>query len=317
MKKYEVIAIGELNIDLILNRVDGEPEVGKEKFAEDMILTLGSSTAIFAANIASLGTATGFVGMIGIDSFGDFTKSSLLNKGVDVSMLIEHPQKATGATIVLNYNEDRAMITYQGAMDAMQFSDIDKDVFLQTKHIHISSIYLQSGIRKDLIELLGYARSLGVTTSLDTQWDPTERWEFDYAGILPLVSVFLPNEKELLLLTGSSSLNEAIDKIAPYLNVCVVKQGNKGSLMITKDGTLSFQNAFLNENVVDAIGAGDSFNAGFISKFVKGESLKNCQIFGNLTGALSTTAAGGTGAFISKKAITDTAISRFNQIVSW
>ena len=50
MKPYDILAIGELNVDLILNNIDGEPEVGKEKFAGDMILTLGSSTAIFAAN---------------------------------------------------------------------------------------------------------------------------------------------------------------------------------------------------------------------------------------------------------------------------
>ena len=55
MKPYDILAIGELNVDLILNNIDGEPEVGKEKFAGDMILTLGSSTAIFAANAAALG----------------------------------------------------------------------------------------------------------------------------------------------------------------------------------------------------------------------------------------------------------------------
>ena len=68
MKPYDILAIGELNVDLILNNIDGEPEVGKEKFAGDMILTLGSSTAIFAANAAALGAKVGFVGMIGQDT---------------------------------------------------------------------------------------------------------------------------------------------------------------------------------------------------------------------------------------------------------
>lgn len=109
MKPYDILAIGELNVDLILNNIDGEPEVGKEKFAGDMILTLGSSTAIFAANAAALGAKVGFVGMIGQDTLGNLIRESLEAKGVDTSMLIETDEHSSGATIVLNYGEDRAM----------------------------------------------------------------------------------------------------------------------------------------------------------------------------------------------------------------
>ena len=129
MKHFDVVAIGELNVDVILNKIDGEPEIGKEKFAKEMILTLGSSTAIFAANIACLGSKTGFVGMIGNDVFGELIESSLAKKGVDTSMLIRTGKHASGATICLNYNEDRANVTYQGAMDFMSLSDIDKGIF--------------------------------------------------------------------------------------------------------------------------------------------------------------------------------------------
>lgn len=312
MREFDVLALGELNADLILNKIDGEPEIGKEKFAEDMILTLGSSTAIFAANIASLGARTAFVGMIGTDSFGQLVKSSLQAKGVDTSLLIETNKAATGATIVLNYKEDRAMVTYQGTMDMMSFDDINKDIFNRTKHVHISSIFLQSGIKKDLIEILSFAQKCGVTTSLDTQWDPVEKWDFDYQHILPLVSVFIPNEKELLLLTASENLEEAIEKIKPYINTCVIKRGSKGSLLIQKDAKNDMP-AFLNTEVVDAIGAGDSFNAGFIFQFIQGKSFIECQRFGNLTGAINTTAAGGTGAFTSKENIIQTAKEKFNQ----
>lgn len=316
MKEFDVIAIGELNVDLILNKIDGEPEVGKEKFAQNMILTLGSSTAIFAANSASLGTKTAFVGMIGKDSFGQLVKDSLRQKGVDISHLIETDKAATGATVVLNYNEDRANVTYQGSMDLMSFGDIDKSVFDKTKHIHISSVFMQTGIKNDLIEILKYAREKNVTTSLDTQWDPTELWDFDYKKILPLVSVFMPNETELKFITRSESVDEAVAKIKPYINTCIVKMGNKGSLLILQDGTTLNQPAFLNEKVVDAIGAGDSFNAGFINRFVKLESPASCQQFGNLTGAINTTAAGGTGAFSSKENIVNKAKGIFNQNIT-
>ncbi len=316
MKSYDVLAIGELNVDLILNRLDGEPEVGKEKFAGDMILTLGSSTAIFAANAAALGTKVGFVGMIGHDNFGQLIKESLEAKGVDTSMLIETDRYASGATIVLNYGEDRAMVTYQGAMASMSFADIDPAVFDKTRHIHISSIFLQPALKKGLVELLECARAHGATTSLDTQWDPAETWDFDYARILPLVSVFLPNEKELMLLTASATVDEAVEKIRPYVNVAIIKMGNKGSLLVCKDREAVLLPSFLNTEVVDAIGAGDSFNAGCISRFVKGDSLEECQRFGNLMGAVNTTAAGGTGAFSSKEHIETIAREKFNQFIT-
>lgn len=312
MKQFDVLALGELNADLILNRIDGEPEIGKEKFAKDMILTLGSSTAIFAANISSLGSKTAFVGMIGKDVFGELVKSSLKAKGVDTSLLIETDKAATGATVVMSYDEDRANLTYQGTMDLMSFADIDKDIFKKTKHLHISSIFMQSGVMRDLVEILEYAKECGVTTSLDTQWDPVEKWDFDYARILPLISVFIPNETELLFLTASETIEEAIRKIRPYINTCVVKRGSRGSILVQKDSEIDLP-AFLNTNVVDAIGAGDSFNAGFIHQFVLGKPVEECQQFGNLTGAINTTAAGGTGAFSSKEDIVKTAKKTFNQ----
>ena len=149
MKPYDILAIGELNVDLILNNIDGEPEVGKEKFAGDMILTLGSSTAIFAANAAALGAKVGFVGMIGQDTLGNLIRESLEAKGVDTSMLIETDELSSGATIVLNYGEDRAMVTYQGAMAVMSFADIDKSVFEKCRHIHISTTGVKSRFGKD------------------------------------------------------------------------------------------------------------------------------------------------------------------------
>jgi sugar/nucleoside kinase (ribokinase family) len=124
----------------------------------------------------------------------------------------------------------------------------------------------------------------------------------------------MPNEQELKALTGASSLEKALDVVRPYINVLVVKMGSKGSLVVTKDGEKNLP-AMLNRNVVDAIGAGDSFNSGFITAFVQGKDLEYCQFLGNLTGAINTTAAGGTGAFTSKKAVEEAALKYFNQII--
>lgn len=311
MKKFDIIALGELNVDLILNQIEGEPEIGKEKFAKQMTLTLGSSTAIFAANAAALGAKVAFCGMIGNDSFGDLVETSLKKKGVDTSYLIRQDKHATGATICMSYDEDRANLTYQGAMDFMSLEDINPEIFKETKHIHISSIYMQSGVKRDLMKILELCKENGVTTSLDTQWDPEEKWDLDYKTILPMLTVFMPNETELKFLTHSENLEEAIEKIRPYANAAVIKCGSKGSILMRKDQPARIQPALLNKHVVDCIGAGDSFNSGFITRLAAGDPLDVCQQYGNMTGAVNTTAAGGTTAFTNREDVERIGRERF------
>ena len=311
MTNFDIIALGELNVDLILNQIEGYPEVGKEKFAKQMTLTLGSSTAIFAANAAALGAKVAFCGMIGDDSFGDLVETSLQQKGVDTRFLIRQNRYATGATICMSYDEDRANLTYQGALDYMCLADINPEVFRQAKHIHISSIYMQSGVKRDLMKILELCKENGVTTSLDSQWDPAEKWDLDYKAVLPLVTIFMPNETELKFLTRSETLEEAIEKIRPYTNAAVIKCGSKGSILVRKGEPDRKQAALLNKNVVDCIGAGDSFNSGFLTRFAAGDPLDRCQEYGNMTGAVNTTAAGGTTAFTCREDVERVGRERF------
>jgi sugar/nucleoside kinase (ribokinase family) len=309
-KSYDVIVVGELNVDLILNQIESFPEMGKEKIAQQMTLTLGSSSAIFASNLSSLGAKVAFLGKIGRDAFGDLVLSSLQMKKVDTSMIIQDESLATGATIVLNFSNDRAMVTHPGAMDHLSIHDISEDQLKKAKHLHFSSYFLQPKMKSNIDKLFKQAKELGLTTSFDAQWDPAEKWDIDLPNVLPYVDVFLPNEVEALHLSGQKTLSAALDKLAKLGNIIVIKLGGKGS--ISRQGDSIFEaKAFLNKNVVDAIGAGDSFNAGFIAKFIQGKSVKECQIYGNLMGAISTTQPGGTTAFSNLSDILNIAQKRF------
>ncbi|MDX9881392.1 MAG: carbohydrate kinase family protein [Prolixibacteraceae bacterium] len=311
-KQFDVLAIGELNVDLIMNQINGFPVIGKEIEAKAMDLTLGSSTAIFAANLSALGSRVGFLGKTGNDLFGELVRKSLSSKGIDISMVTVDPKVPTGATIILNYDQDRAMITFPGAMQYLTIDDINDEILSQANHVHFSSLFLQPGIRPNIDRLFKRAKKLGLTTSLDIQWDPEESWDFDYRLVLPLVDVFLPNEGELLHLAGKNDLYGALEKVGKYANHIAVKRGSKGALLFSFSGEIIEKPAYQNNKVVDAIGAGDSFNAGFLFKFVQGAPLDECLNFGNLTGALNTTAAGGTGAFLSKKHIMNTLKEKFD-----
>jgi sugar/nucleoside kinase (ribokinase family) len=297
-KTNDILVVGELNVDLILNQLNKAPEFGKEQRADQMTLTLGSSSAIFASNCSSLGSKVAFCGKVGDDGFGNFVMQSLAEKNVNANSVIVENNLKTGATVIFNYQDDRMMVTHPGAMEHMTVDEVPEEVMKNSRHLHTSAIFFQPGIKKDLVKLFSRAKELGLTTSMDTQWDPEEEWDIDIKKILPVLDFFLPNEDELIALTESSTLQEALDKISGFETTVVVKQGEKGATMFKNGNTKSIP-AYKITDFVDAIGAGDSFDAGFISSFLKGKSLDESLEIGNMAAAVSTTASGGTTAITS------------------
>lgn len=310
-KRFDVVVVGELNVDLIMNRIDKFPIVGKEVLAQDMDLLLGSSSAIFASNISTLGASVTFIGKLGKDGFGDFVLQNLSEKSVHTGNIIIDERGYTGVTVVLNFGNDRAMVTSPGAMNSFALTDIGAEKIMEARHLHISSIYLQQGLRKDVVALLKAAKALGLTTSVDPQWDPLEKWDVDLPALLSYTDIFLPNMSELMAQTRTRNSSETLEYIKDYDNTIVVKDGIRGAYLW--DGkSLLHQPAFVNSHAIDAIGAGDSFDAGFVIRYLEGASWEECLRFGTLTGAVSTTAAGGTGAFSSIDSVKQVAKAAFN-----
>lgn len=299
-----------MNVDLILNQIDMFPVLGREILANEMTLTLGSSAAIFASNAGLLGNRVAFAGRAGNDLFGDFIIERLASKAVDTTHVIRDPLAATGATIAFNIKEERAAVTYQGAMAGLILADIPEGLLRQSRHLHFSSVFLQPGIRADIPSLFEKARQLGLTTSFDPQWDPLNQWDLDLDRILPYVDIFLPNESELFKLTRTHTIEDAIEVLRPFGCISVIKQGRKGSTVSYKGHTL-FQQSFVNPDVVDSIGAGDSLAAGFIHEYLKDSPLEVCQNIGNLMGAVSTTAQGGTTAFENLEQVLSLSLNKF------
>lgn len=311
MPEKELIVVGELNVDLILNNIDGFPKIGTEILADDMNLTLGSSSAIMAANAAAMGVDTTFCGKVGNDMFGEVVLKELKNKNVCTDHISSSDTHQTGITIVMSYAEDRANVTYCGAMELLTIDDIPWEDIKNFKHLHLSNFFIQKGIRKDITTIFKKVKEAGITTSLDLQWDPENKWDFDYRECLPYVDVFMPNEAEIMALTRTSSVDEALEAVKPFANTIALKMGAKGSVGI-EDDTQMEVSSFTNPKHIDSIGAGDSFNSGFIKKYIGGGSLRECLTYGNLMGALNTTAAGGTGAFNSPEEIEQKVKSIFN-----
>ncbi|NQV14426.1 carbohydrate kinase family protein [bacterium] len=291
MSDFDIVVVGELNADLILHDPQGFPEMGKEKLARGMLLTMGSASAIFATNIAHLGLKVGFIGKLGNDYLGKIVTDTLAARGVDCTGVQVKDDEQTGITVALSYPDDYAMMTYMGAMETFNLADVDFDYVKRGKHLHFSSYYLQPGMRPACAELFKRAKSLGMTTSFDPGWDPDEKWEDDILEVLPYIDVFLPNESEAMCIAHTDNVEAALEFLSQYASTTVITCGSEGVLAHSKGETLKTK--VYQVDPIDTTGAGDSFNCGFLSSWLQGDELKNCLIAGSACGAIATTRAGG------------------------
>ena len=148
MKNFDIVVVGELNVDLILTGLPSLPEIGRCKLSKDMSFTLGSASAIFASNISRLGLDVGFVGKIGDDDFGEFVLTSLKKRDVDTSQIIRDKTAKTGICVSLSFPENYAMASYAGVRETLTLSDVNLSYVSKARHLHMSSYYLQTGMQK-------------------------------------------------------------------------------------------------------------------------------------------------------------------------
>jgi sugar/nucleoside kinase (ribokinase family) len=300
MPRFDVTIAGELNLDLILYGLPEQLLPERELLADRMMLTLGSSSAIVAHNLSALGSRVGFQSRIGDDPMGKIALERLQEGKVDISKVRVVPgQTTTGLTVILHHPEWRNILTYSGTIAEFAWNDLDLDYLADSRHFHFSSYYLQKGLQPRVAELFQYLKSKGLTISLDTNDDPDDQWEGGLHDLLPYVDVFLPNEREACKAAGTEDLEQAIRTLSGRVPLLVVKLGRKGAL--AQMGAERFTAAPSQElTPVDSVGAGDSFDAGFLHEYVRGADMAKCLASGNAAGALSTSRPGGTEAFREK-----------------
>src|SRR5271170_1289752 len=261
MTSLDVTIAGEINLDLVLYGLPKEMPVERELLATNFKVTLGSSSAILAHNLASLGLATGFTTRIGPDELGRLALERLAESGVDLSSVVHADDGVnTGITVLLQHGSERHILTYPGTMAVMSRSDLDIDYLASARHFHLSSLFLQQGLQADLPALFRELKLRGLTISLDTNDDPSNRWDGVLSELLPLVDILLPNKQELCRMTRQDDVTKALASLTGITPIIAVKCGSEGAI-VQVENTRTNVAALLIE-VVDTIGAGDSFNAG-------------------------------------------------------
>lgn len=264
----DIAIIGEINLDMILYGLPEQMPLERELLANDFRMTLGSSSAILAHNLSALGTRVGFTTCVGTDAMGKLALEYLRERGVDLSRVITtRTGTSTGITLLLPHGKERHILTYPGTMFELCYSDLDLDYLRSARHFHLSSLYLHRGLLPDVPRLFREMKAAGLTTSLDTNDDPDDQW----AGLdelFPYVDIFLPNQREACRITGTDDAQGAIERLARRVPTLAVKLGAEGALL--RLGAHEIKAAGKKVDVVDTVGAGDSFDSGFLHKFVQG-----------------------------------------------
>lgn len=290
-RDFDIVAVGDLNADLILAG-DVTPVFGQvEKLIDDATLTMGGSTSIFACGAARLGLSVAFVGKVGCDPIGDYLLDTLQARGIDIAGVRRDVRVKSGLTTVLSRGVDRAMLTYLGTLGILAYEDVDWSIVQRARHLHMGSYYMLDMLRPDAPHLFAEARRHGLTVSLDTNYDPTEQWDGGIGAALAHVDIFLPNETEAKAIGRGATWQEGLDHLAAQVPTVALKRGGDGA--IARRGAEIAEARPLPVTVVDTTGAGDSFNAGFVYGHLAGWSLQRTIDFAAACGSASTRAAGG------------------------
>jgi sugar/nucleoside kinase (ribokinase family) len=275
-RPYDVITFGDLNVDLIITGDDVVPQFGQvEKLVGDYTLEMGGSCSIFACQAARLGLKTAILGKVGDDGFGRLVIERLEQAGVDTRFVQVDPALKTGIGVALCQQNDRAILTYMGSINALTPQDVTPELLRMARHLHHGSFYLHTGLRPGIIQIFQQARDLGLTISLDTNWDPDEEWHAGLDESLPMVDLFLPNEPELLQISGEATIEAAVSRMERVgVKTTVVKQGSKGAAVFA--GKHKLERRVVPVSGGDSVGAGDSFDAGYLAGWLRGYTPERC-----------------------------------------
>lgn len=297
---FDLLVIGDANPDVVVGPVDQPVLFGqRERIVPAGSLVLGGSASIMACGAARLGLSVAFAGRVGDDPAGDFVRTSLSDRGVNVDALVVDAALPTPLTTILTSGDDRAILTSLGCLPSTSAADVPLDLLRSVRHVHAGSFYLMPELAAGLAGLFKEAKAAKATTSLDPNDDPAGKW--DRAVLDPVLRVtdyFLPNAAEALALTGHHSVEDAAGILARRLarggTLAVVKNGSDGAL--AHNGSTVITTPALKVETVDAVGAGDSFDAGWVAAVLNGSKPDRALAIAAACGSLSTRAAGGTAA---------------------
>lgn len=255
--------------------------MGTETFAGGLGLHTGGGAYITAVTLAKLGQQSSLLSTFPAAPFDKLTESEVLKNGINIDLCAGAPHGSDPQiTVAIASDSDRAFLSRKSG-SALPTVSVDK--IRGFHHLHVGELRTL----KEHPELVKYARDARLTISLDCGWD--DELMADASGLAELISevdIFLPNEME----ANQLKLLGIPESKAP---LTVVKCGTNGARAHL--GTEIIQAGTWAVDVIDATGAGDAFNGGFIFEWLRGSPVEQCLQTGNACGAAAVQGRGGVG----------------------
>lgn len=298
---WDLTAVGDIAADLIMSNLATPLLPGRESVVEDARFALGGATAILAAAAARLGLRTRLIGAVGDDMIGQFALGELERAGVDIALVAVQRGATTAVTVSLSGPADRALVTHLGTIATFGMADIPDAAWEGTRHLHISSFFLQRALQPDCATIFRRARARGIATSLDAGDDPADQWDSGIRETLAAVDLFLPNEREATRLCDTANADDAVALLVAWVPEVVMKRGSAGA--IASVAGRRWQTPAFAVPSVDTTGAGDVFDAGYLWGRLNGQQPRECLRRGAAAGALATTWLSGQSARLTARAV--------------
>jgi sugar/nucleoside kinase (ribokinase family) len=287
MTRYDIVIPGNYFCDLIFTGFEHFPELGTEVYTEGVNVTVGGVlNTVIAFN--RLGTKTAWLGAVGTDFFSRFALDTAEQNGVDVSLIKKIDEPLQRVTVAISYPNDRAFVTHVDVAppDIELIMDVADTV--DARHVHFPGLVIDPRAP----DVLKRIRARGITVSMDCQHRPVTVDMAPVREVLAQVDIFMPNASEARRLTGRDSLDDAVERLRESVPFVVVKDGANGAY--AWHGYQKLHAPAIDVMPLDTTGAGDVFNAGFLTAYLEGRDLLTCLRWGNICGGMSTMGYGGT-----------------------
>lgn len=296
-----VLVVGDACADLILRMPEADSDQARTQLAPE--LSGGGSAANTAVALARLGLPATLIGVVGDDGFGRFLRHDLAAEGVDIARLATHRDAATQVVLaVIDRQGERTMFVWPefgGAAAQLTPQQLDPDLIGRAAWLHATGMCLvEAPARAAVLRGMELARAAGIPVSFDLNLRASlvggalpPDVASAFARAVRLASYVLGSAvDEFTHLAPGATFDEVAGRLATDGRVVVARLGAQGALLVGAAG--SERIAGFSVNVVDTVGAGDAFDAGFIAACLRGSPPSEAVRWGNAVAALSVSRAG-------------------------
>jgi sugar/nucleoside kinase (ribokinase family) len=287
MTTRRVACLGVHIVDVLARPIASPPLAGGRHMVDEVRITAAGTAAGTSVDLAKLGIETVVLGAIGDDELGELLVQMLDRHGVDTTRLVRKQDDQTSVSILLigDDGERQVVVRLPGANSHLSLDDVDFDAIAEADLLHVGGVdVLGKFAGAPLREVMAFARSRGVPTSLDVLGPCDERIAERLAPALRDADYFLPNADQLTGMTGCSEPAEAAAALRRLGVGCVVATLGADGSLVSSDRGEAFLPAF-DVPVVDTTGCGDAFAAGFIVGVLSGRDEQSAAWLGTAAAA--------------------------------